>query len=247
MLRQERPSSIFDIHCLCLITPESGAKTGATKQKICYFRFAVLRCAIRERAYSRGRFVRVQDDSPEGVTELLVAWSEGDQSALQKLLPLAERELHYIAHRYMRHEKPGHTLQTTALVNEAYLRLVDQTRTRWRNRAHFFAIAAQIIRRILVNHARDRASAKRGGGVQQIPLDDVAVISNERASEMIALEDALELLEKLDCRKSRIVELRYFGGLSIDEIAEVLALHPDTVSREWGRAKAFLQRTLQKG
>jgi RNA polymerase sigma-70 factor (ECF subfamily) len=189
----------------------------------------------------------VQDGASGGVTELLAAWSEGDQSALEKLLPLAERELHRIAHRYMRYEKPGHTLQTTALVNEAYLRLVDQTRTRWRNRAHFFAVAAHIVRRILVTHARDRAAAKRGGGIQQVSLDDLAVISNERASELLALDDALEILEKLDRRKSQVVELRYFGGLSTEEIAEVLGLHPDSVTREWGRAKAFLHRTLQKG
>jgi RNA polymerase sigma factor (TIGR02999 family) len=189
----------------------------------------------------------MRDACPEGVTELLAAWSEGDRSALEKLLPLAERELHQIAHRYMSHEMPGHTLQTTALVNEAYLRLVDQTRTQWRNRAHFFAIGAQIMRRILVNHARDRAAGKRGGGAQKISLDEVAVISDERAGELLALDDALGALTKLDKRKSQVVELRYFGGLSVEEIAEALSIHPDTVTREWGRAKAFLRRELQKG
>lgn len=185
--------------------------------------------------------------SPQGITELLAAWRAGDRSAFEKLLPLVERELHEIAHRYMSHEKPGHTLQTTALVNEAYLRLVDQTRTQWQNHAHFFAVAAQIMRRILVNHARDRAAGKRGGGAQKISLDEVAVISDERADELLALDDAIDTLTKLDKRKSQVVELRYFGGLSVEEIAEVLSIHPDTVTREWGRAKAFLRRELQKG
>jgi RNA polymerase sigma-70 factor, ECF subfamily len=189
----------------------------------------------------------MNDVSPDGVTGLLAAWSEGDRSALEKLLPLAERELHQIAHRYMSREKPGHTLQTTALVNEAYLRLVDQTRTQWRNRAQFFAIAAQIMRRILVNHARDRAAGKRGSGAPEVSLDEVAVVSDERAAELLALDDALDALTKLDKRKGQIVELRYFGGLTVEEIGEVLSIHPDTVTREWGRAKAFLRRELRKG
>src|SRR5215831_8708356 len=144
--------------------------------------------------------------SPQGITELLIAWRAGDRSAFEKLLPLVERELHQIAHRYMSHEKPGHTLQTTA----------------------------QIMRRILVNHARDQAAAKRGAGAQKISLDEVAVISDERADELLALDDALDTLTKLDKRKSQVVELRYFGGLSVEEIAEVLSIHPDTVTREWG-------------
>jgi len=190
--------------------------------------------------------LEMNDVSPNGVTELLTAWSQGDKSALEKLLPLAERELHRIAHRYMRHEAPGHTLQTTALVNEAYLRLVDQTRTHWRNRAHFFAIASQIIRRILVNHAGDRAAVKRGAG-RKFSLEDVASISQDRDDELLAVDEALGTLAKFDARKGQIVELRYFGGLSVEEIAEVLNLHPDTVTREWGRAKAFLRRELLKG
>jgi RNA polymerase sigma-70 factor, ECF subfamily len=189
----------------------------------------------------------LNDVSQENVTELLAAWSQGDGTALENLLPLVDRELHQIAHRHMRREKPGHTLQTTALVNEAYLRLADQTRTRWQNRAHFFAVAAQIMRRILLNYARDRAASKRGNGAQKVALDDVAVISDERAAELLALGEALDSLEKLDPRKSRIVELRYFGGLTVTEIAEVLKLHPDTITREWGRAKAFLRRELQMG
>jgi len=187
----------------------------------------------------------MSDLSPDGVTELLAAWSSGDRSALEKLLPLAERELRQIARRYMRQEAPGHTLQTTALVNEAYLRLVDQTRTEWRNRAHFFAISAQIIRRILVNHARDRAAGKRGGG-RKVSLDEIASLPEQRDGELLALDDALGTLSKLDLRKGQIVELRYFGGLSVEEIAGVLHIHPDTVTREWGRAKAFLRRELQR-
>ena len=194
---------------------------------------------------SRRRVLELHDVSQESVTELLAAWSQGDGTALENLLPLVDRELRQIAHRHMRRERPGHTLQTTALLNEAYLRLVDQTRTRWQNRAHFFAVAAQIMRRILLNHARDRAAGKRGSGVQELALDDVAVISDDRAAELLALSDALDSLEKLDPRKSRIVELRYFGGLTVNEIAEVLKLHPDTITREWGRAKAFLRRELQ--
>jgi RNA polymerase sigma-70 factor (ECF subfamily) len=186
------------------------------------------------------------DPSQEGVTELLVAWGDGDSSALERLLPLAERELHRIAHRHMSRETPGHTLQTTALVNEAYLKMVDQSRTHWRNRAHFFAIASQIIRRILVNHARDRAAEKRGSGAPKVSIDEVAVLSGERASELLALDDALKTLASVDNRKCQVVEMRYFGGLSNEEIAEVLNVHPDTVTREWGRAKAFLRRELKK-
>src|SRR6516164_4220308 len=168
------------------------------------------------------RVLELNDVSQESVTELLAAWSQGDGTALESLLPLVDRELRQIAHRHMRRERPGHTLQTTALLNEAYLRLIDQTRTRWQNRAHFFAVAAQIMRRILLNYARDRVASKRGSGAQKLALDDVAVISDECAAELLALGEALDSLEKLDPRKSRIVELRYFGGLTANEIAEVL-------------------------
>ena len=187
------------------------------------------------------------DDSSDDVTELLAAWSNGDREALDKLLPLVERELHQLAHRYISREKPGHTLQTTALVNEAYLRLVDQRRARWQNRAHFIAIAAQMMRRILVNHARDRAAGKRGGGSHKVSLDEIAVLSDERAEEMLALDEAMDSLAKLDERKSRVVELRHFGGLSVEETAQVLGIHPDTVTRDWTRAIAFLRRELQRG
>jgi RNA polymerase sigma factor (TIGR02999 family) len=182
---------------------------------------------------------------PGEVTDLLAAWTEGDPAALDRLLPLVERELHRLAHRYLRRERPGHTLQTSALVNEAYLRLVDQRRTRWQNRAQFFGIAAQLMRRILIDHARKHAYAKRGGGAPKLPLDEACLISPQRAAELVALDDALAALAALDERKSRIVELRYFGGLSVEETAQVLGVHADTVNRDWQRAKAFLRRELE--
>jgi RNA polymerase sigma factor (TIGR02999 family) len=178
------------------------------------------------------------------VTQLLTAWSEGDESALEELLPLVHGELHRLAHRYMSHERKDHTLQTTALVNEAYLKLVEQ-RVSWRNRAHFFGIAAQIMRRILIDHARKHLGPQRGGG-NVISLDDVAVVGNGRAQELVALDDALQALSCVDPRKARVVELRYFGGLSVDEIATVLDVSPDTVTRDWRRAKAFLRRELSR-
>ena len=178
------------------------------------------------------------------VTELLTAWSDGDNSALDKLLPLVQDELHRLAHRYMSHERQNHTLQTTALVNEAYLKLVEQ-RVNWRNRAHFFAIAAQIMRRILIDYARKHLGPQRGSG-KTISLHDVHIINNERAHELVALDEALEQLFRLDPRKARVVELRYFGGLSVEEIAAVIDLSPDTVTRDWRRAKAFLRRELSK-
>jgi RNA polymerase sigma-70 factor, ECF subfamily len=182
---------------------------------------------------------------PKEMTRLLLAWSGGDRSALDRLLPLVEEELHRLAHRYMSREREDHTLQTTALVNEAYLRLIDQRRVRWQNRAHFFAIAAQTMRRILIDHARRRAFAKRGGGARELQLDEAAVLTDERASELVALDDALRALADVDERKSRVVELRFFGGLSVEETAEVLGVSPDTVTREWRRARAFLRREMK--
>lgn len=160
-------------------------------------------------------------------------------------MPLVERELHRLARHYMRRENPGHTLQTTALVNEAYLRLIDQKNVHWQNRAHFFGIAAQIMRRILLNYARDRHRAKRGGHAVQVSLSEVAVMSEEKSSELIALDEALERLAAIDERKARVVELRYFGGLSVEETAEVLKVAPITVIRHWNMAKAWLARELQ--
>ena len=178
------------------------------------------------------------------VTQLLAAWSQGDQSVLTKLLPLVEGELHRLAHRYMSRERKDHTLQTTALVNEAYLKLIDQD-VEWQNRAHFFGIAAQIMRRILIDHARQHLGPGRGGG-NTISLEEAAVVSDERASELVALDEALNTLQKVDDRRSRVVELRYFGGLSVEETATVLGVSADTVSRDWRRAKAFLRRELSQ-
>lgn len=182
--------------------------------------------------------------SPEDVTQLLLAWGNGNQAALEKLMPLVYEELHRLAHHYMQRERSGHTLQTTALVNEVYFRLVDQKHVHLQNRAHFFAISAQLMRRILVDHARSHQSAKRGGGAQQVSLDEGAVLAQEQAADLIALDDALLNLAAIDERKSRIVELRFFGGLSVDETAAALKTSPRTVMREWSMAKAWLYRAI---
>ena len=176
-----------------------------------------------------------------------VAWGDGDQSALDKLMPLVYDELHRLARRYMAQERPEHTLQTSALVNEAYVRLIDQRNVHWQNRAQFFGIAATSMRRILVSYARRRKRAKRGAGALQISLDEAAILSDERASEMVALDEALENLAAVDPRKSQVVELRFFGGLSIDETAEVLKVSPGTVMRDWTLAKAWLRREITSG
>ena len=181
---------------------------------------------------------------PQEVTQLLAAWSDGDRSALDKLLPLVEGELHRLAHRYMSHEREDHTLQTTALVNEAYLKLIDQ-KVDWQNRAHFFGIAAQIMRRILIDHARKHLGPGRGGG-KTISLDEVAVVSDERPPGNGGPGGALTMLAKVDERKSRVVELRYFGGLSVEETAAVLGVSGETITRDWRRAKAFLRRELSQ-
>jgi len=185
--------------------------------------------------------------SEREVTRLLVAWSDGDLAALEQLAPLVYSELRRLARRHLGRERKGHTLQTTALVHEAYIRLIDQKEVRWQNRAHFFAIAAQMMRRILVDYARARNYAKRGGGAQMVSLDEAMEVSDERAADMIALDEALVALAELDQRKSRIIELRFFGGLSIEETAEVLGVSPGTVMREWTFAKAWLQREIDKG
>ena len=187
-------------------------------------------------------------DSPApDVTQLLIAWSNGDQAARDGLMSVVYEELHRLARRYMRHESPGHTLQTSALVNEAFLRLVDQRNVHWQNRAHFFGIAAQMMRRVLVDYARSRNYAKRGGGAHALSLDEGLVVSEERSAEVVAVHEALEELAKFDTRKSQIVELRFFGGLSIDETAEVLDVSPGTVARDWTMAKAWLRREISPG
>jgi len=183
--------------------------------------------------------------TPE-VTHLLLAWSNGDRSALDQLMPIVHTELRRLAHRQLAGERPNHTLQTTALVNEAYLRLVDQSSLQWQNRAHFFAVAARIMRHILVDYARARHNAKRGGRAMKVTLDEAAGVLTERAAEMVALDDALTALAKFDPRKSQIVELRFFGGLSVEETAEALNFSPGTVAREWTLAKAWLQREISK-
>ena len=181
------------------------------------------------------------------MSQLLRDWSNGDQSALDKVMPLVYQELHRLAHHYMRNERVGHTLQTTALVNEAYMRLADYKKMRWQSRTHFFAVAAQVMRRILVENARSRNFAKRGGGAQKVDLDETAVVSLGPSAEVIAVDEALRELESWDARKGRIVELRFFGGLSIEETAEVLKVSQTTVQREWRSAKAWLHRAISEG
>lgn len=178
------------------------------------------------------------------VTQLLIAWSNGDKTALDKLMPLIHEELLRLAHHYMSRERPGHTLQTTALVDEAYLRLVNRKEVRWQNRAHFFAIAAHLMRGILVDHARSHAYAKRGGGARKIELEETTVVSQERAAEVVALDEALKELATFDPQQSRIVELRFFGGLTIEQTAEALGLSPATIKREWRSAKTWLYQEL---
>jgi RNA polymerase sigma factor (TIGR02999 family) len=182
--------------------------------------------------------------STKEVTQLLLAWSDGDQAALDQIIPLVHGELHRLARRYMQGERVGHTLQTTALINEAYLRLVDWKNVHWQNRAHFFGVAAQLMRRILVDFARSRRYAKRGGKALQVSLEDAATLSDERRRDLIALDDALKSLASLDPRKGQIVELRFFGGLSVEETAEVMKVSPRTVMREWNLARAWLYHEL---
>jgi RNA polymerase sigma-70 factor (ECF subfamily) len=184
--------------------------------------------------------------SPQEITRWLVAWNHGDQAALEKLMPLVYSELHRIAKRYMEREKPGHTLQTTAVIHEAYLRLADQPQANWQNRAHFFGVAARVMRHILVDYARARNRMKQGGDVHHVSLEEAAVISLEPAAELVALDDALTALAETDARKSQVVELKYFGGLSIEEAAEVLKVSPGTVMRDWSMAKAWLYRALKR-
>ncbi|MDX2034108.1 MAG: sigma-70 family RNA polymerase sigma factor [Blastocatellia bacterium] len=181
---------------------------------------------------------------PNEVTELLLAWRRGDETALERLLPLVYQELHRLAHRYLGGERPGHMLQTTALVNEAYLRLVDSSRVQWQSRAHFFAVSAQLMRRVLVDFARSRNYQKRGGDAVQISLNEEIAGSTERSADLIALDDALKALAATDDRAGRVVELRFFGGLSIEETAEVLGVSPETVKRDWVWAKAWLMREI---
>jgi RNA polymerase sigma factor (TIGR02999 family) len=183
--------------------------------------------------------------SSQEITQLLLAWSDGDQAALEKLTPLVYAELHRLAKGYMFGERPGHTLQTTALINEAYMRLIDWKNVRWQGRAHFFGVAAQVMRRILVDFARARHYAKRGGAAAQVSLDEAVTIHEDRSAELIALDEALKSLAEIDPRKSQVVELRFFGGLSAKETAEALKVSLRTVEREWNSARAWLYRELR--
>jgi len=181
---------------------------------------------------------------PQDVTGLLQAWGQGDEAALQKLVPLVYDQLHAAARRYMAGERPGRTLQTTALIHETYLRLVNVRQVKWQNRAHFFAICAQLMRRILVDFARSRGYQKRGGGAQRVDLDEALMLSSEPEANLVALDEALGRLAEVDQRKSRVVELRFFGGLSVKETAEVMQVSGDTVMRDWKLAKVWLLREL---
>ncbi|HEX4945797.1 MAG TPA: sigma-70 family RNA polymerase sigma factor [Blastocatellia bacterium] len=183
---------------------------------------------------------------PQEVTRLLLAWGNGNPGALDELLPLVYQELHRLAARHLSRERTGHTLQTTALIHEAYLRLIQQKEVEWQNRAHFFAVAATLMRRILVDHARARQYHKRGGGARRVTFDEALEVSDERAAEVVALDEALTALAEFDARKSRMVELRFFGGLSIEETAAVLQVSPGTVMRDWTLAKTWLQREINK-
>jgi len=186
-------------------------------------------------------------NSDGGPTELLRAWSQGDGSALDRLVPLVYDELHRLARRYMRQERPDHTLQATSLVNEAYLRLIDVNRVEWRDRAHSLAVAAQMMRRILVEFARNRQRQKRGGGAVHVSLDHVQELPDSNERDLVALNDALGTLATFDSRMSQVVELRFFGGLTVAETADVLNVSPETVMRDWKTAKAWLIRELRRG
>ena len=186
------------------------------------------------------------DSGPPTITQLLVQWSNGDQQALDQLTPLVYDQLRQMAHTYLRRERPDHTLQATALVHEAYLRLIDQHSVSWQNRAHFFGIASQMMRRILVNHALAKATAKRGGDAEKLSVEEATGFAGQRDVDLISLDEALKELELLDPKQTRIVELRFFGGLSIKETAEVLKLSPATVKREWSTARLWLRRQMAK-
>ena len=184
---------------------------------------------------------------PDEVTKLLIQWNQGDPSAFEELIPVVYEELKRLARRHMGRERFDHTLQTSALINEAYLRLVNQQAVEWQDRNHFFAVAAQVMRHILIDHARSYQYAKRGAGAEKVPLDEAESLRAHRAEELLALEDALRQLEAVDPRKSRVVELRFFGGLTVEETAEVLGLAPVTIMREWRAAKAWLHQELGGG
>lgn len=184
--------------------------------------------------------------STVGITELLIDWGAGNSDALEKLFPLVEKELHRLAHNYMRKLRPGNTLQTTAVINETYIRLIDQNKVQWQNRAHFFGIAATVMHRFLLNYIRDQKAQKRGGGAVEVSLGEAMIITREKSHEILALEQALCKLAEIDQRKAKVVELQYYGGLNVNEIAEVLKVSIVTVRRDWLMAKAWLAREVRK-
>ncbi len=184
-------------------------------------------------------------DEPQNITELLAVWNTGDASAMERLMPLVETELRRIAYHYMQREGVNHTLQPTALVNEAYLKLNEQKGVRWQNRSHFFAIAAKLMRRVLVDHARKRLSNKRGGGAGRVELEEASALTPEKSAQLLALDEALERLAEVDSLKSQIVEMRHFGGMSVEETAEALNVAPITVMRHWNLARAWLRHALE--
>ena len=184
------------------------------------------------------------DVPSQDVTQLLAKWRDGDEAALQQLVPIVHEELRRLARRQMAGERPGHTLQPTALVNEAFLKLIDQRAVRWQNRAHFFGIAAQAMRRILVDHARARTAGKRGDGIRNVPLEDAAMVADAMDHKLLVLDEALTRLAAIDPQQSRVVELRFFGGLTMEETAEVMRISPATVGREWRMAKAWLSAEI---
>jgi RNA polymerase sigma factor (TIGR02999 family) len=186
----------------------------------------------------------VTHPSPQDFTELLVAWGKGEEGAMDRLMPLVYQELRRTAHRQLRGERPGQGPQTTSLVHEAYMRLLDSSRVRWQNRSHFYAVSAQLMRRILVDFARARRAQKRGGDAVRVPIDEALDAVPGRSADVVALDDALEVLAQFDPRKVQVVELRFFGGLSVQETAEVLSVSPDTIMRDWKLAKAWLLREL---
>jgi RNA polymerase sigma-70 factor (ECF subfamily) len=199
-----------------------------------------------ESGTARRRYNRRIPDPVEDITALLVAWGRGDDAALQQLMPLVHHELHEIARRCMKGERPGHTLQPTALVNEAFVRLVDVRRVSWKNRTHFLAMSARLMRRVLVDFARSRHYQKRGGGAMQVSLDEAHGISTQRGQDLVALDEALSALSAIDERKARVIEMRFFGGLTVEETAAVLDVSRDTVLRDWRLARAWLMRELLK-
>ena len=184
--------------------------------------------------------------SEHNVTQLLADWRSGDDTALARLIPLVQPELHRLASHYMKREREGHTLQTTALINEAYLRMADKTHPQWSDSTHFFAVAGQLMRRVMVDHARQRQALKRGAAPVQVTLDETALVAQSRAAELLALDEALERLARLDARMCQIVEMRYFGGLSVAEVGRVLQVHPNTVKADWNAAKAWLYAALSE-